>query len=76
VCSVPDPVCITGLDPDRSYRVERIELPGEHLGPQQRRPQWFDAGFVATGRTLAAVGLQPPVMDPETALLLRLVQVD
>ena len=63
---LPDPVRIPGLDPDRRYDV--VDLP---LG----RGRWLVEAVQLTGRQLAVHGVQPPVMNPESARLLRLVAV-
>ncbi len=68
----PPPLLLPGLDPDRRYRVERLHLPGERLGPGRTQPAWCVEGTTMTGATLASIGIQPPVMHPETAVLIHL----
>lgn len=65
---VPAPVRLPGLDPDGRYRIERIVLSGTH------RPSDLD-GTVMSGRLLATAGIQLPVINPESALLLRLHRI-
>ncbi len=65
------------LDPDRTYEVRWLEAPGEVLG-LAFPPAWMEASrrgepIRATGRTLGTVGLQLPVLHPESALLVELV---
>jgi alpha-galactosidase len=72
----PPPLCLPGLDPDRRYRVERLALPGERWGVSRTQPAWLTDGVELTGRQLAVAGLQPPVLNPETAVLLHLAAVD
>ena len=60
---LPDPLRIPELDPDRSYDI--AELP---LG----RTRWLVEPVRLTGRQLAQHGLQPPVMNPESARLIHL----
>jgi len=70
--SMPAPVRLAGLDPERSYRVEHLAAPGEVLGWGEQ-PAWLAAGPVeASGRWLMEVGLQAPLLHPESALLVRL----
>jgi alpha-galactosidase len=69
---VPAPLRIPGLDPDRRYRVTHLALPGERTGPAAAIPSWFIDGITVTGRHLAVVGLQPPVLHPASAVLLAL----
>jgi hypothetical protein len=40
--------------------------------PARRQPAWIAAGIDLTGRQLAVHGLQMPVMNPESALLIHL----
>jgi alpha-galactosidase len=68
----PPALRLPGLAPDRTYRVERLPLPGERFGPARTQPAWVRAGTVATGAQLAAVGLQPPSLHPESAILVHL----
>jgi alpha-galactosidase len=67
----PPPLIVPGLDPDRRYRVERLRLPGERRGLGRTQPAWCDGGITLTGAGLAIVGIQPPSMHPESAILIR-----
>lgn len=66
------PLRLPGLDDDRPYRVSRVAVPGEARVPARRQPAWLSDGITLTGRQLAVFGLQMPVMNPETSLLLHL----
>ncbi len=68
----PPPLLLPGLDPDRTYRVERLRLPGERGGAGRTEPRWCSAGAHVTGLMLATIGIQPPAMHPDTAVLIRL----
>lgn len=63
---------LPGLDPDRRYRVEHLPLPGERWGPAYRHPAWLTTGVELTGRQLAAHGIRPPTLHPESAVLVHL----
>ncbi|MEM8708033.1 MAG: alpha-galactosidase [Actinomycetota bacterium] len=65
------PIRIAGLDPDRTYRLERLALDDRKLGKAKQQPTWLD-GIEITGRQLAVAGLPMPVLNPETTLLLHL----
>lgn len=69
--SNPPPLRLAGLDPDRTYRVAHLAVPGEVLG-WGRQPAWLAGGAEATGRWLQEVGLQPPLLHPESAVLIHL----
>ena len=69
------PVLVTGLDPDRDYLVERVDPPShEHLSA-------LDAWTLDTdpvrmsGAALAILGIQPPVLAPATARVLKISAV-
>ena len=69
----PPPLLLPGLDPERQYRVVRLELPGDHVQPGRTQPSWCRPGGVTlSGAALAIVGIQPPAMHPETAMLIHL----
>lgn len=60
---VPPPLRLPGLDPDRTYTVRRVVLPGDRDDPSE---------VVATGRQLAVIGFRPAVLHPETAAFYHL----
>ncbi len=68
----PPPLRLPGLLATARYRVERIRLPGELDGPGRTQPTWCGEGATVTGWQLGAIGLQPPALDPETAILIHL----
>ncbi|MEO6651854.1 MAG: alpha-galactosidase [Ilumatobacteraceae bacterium] len=68
----PPPLLLPGLDAETTYLVERLLLPGERTGPARAEPAWCADGVDVSGRTLAALGIQPPAMNPESAILLHL----
>jgi alpha-galactosidase len=70
----PPALRLPGLDPDRRYRVEHVALPDERWGMSANQPSWLTDGIVLTGRQLAAHGLRPPVMLPESAILISLAR--
>ncbi|MFM7047204.1 MAG: alpha-galactosidase [Actinomycetota bacterium] len=62
---------INGLDPDRIYTVSYLAL-GRLGGIGHTLPDWMTTPVRCTGRDLAVIGLQPPSMWPESAMLVRL----
>ncbi len=69
---VVEPLQFAGLDDARVYRVEVLPLVIEVPHPFPHQPAWFTDGVSATGRVLRTIGLQPPLMDAESMLLLHL----
>lgn len=69
---VPPPWRLPGLDPDRRYRVAHVPLPGFLPGLARSLPAWLREPVELTGRELAVVGLQPPSLWPETAVVVHL----
>lgn len=75
--AIPDPVTFAGLDPDRYYDVSRLPLPEPSGEFGLSRPTWLEEGSVRlTGAALMSIGVQPPVLDPESALVFHLVAAD
>ena len=70
----PPPLRVPGLDPDGRYRVEHVALPDERWGMALTQPAWLTDGVELTGSQLAAHGIRPPVMHPESAVLISLVR--
>lgn len=71
--TVPARLVLDGLDPDRAYRVAHLRVPGEIGGLALRQPPWYGGEPVtASGRVLQTIGLQLPVLLPESTVLIRL----
>ncbi|MEM8925792.1 MAG: alpha-galactosidase [Actinomycetota bacterium] len=69
--SVPLPLMLEGLDPERIYRVEVIDDLASAVDYGRSRPSWMD-GSKLSGAQLLRSGLQPPLLHPESVLLLEL----
>ncbi len=66
------PLRVTGLAPDRRYRVVPVVLAFERTPARAtRQPSWLTQDLVLTGAQLAQ-GLQMPVLHPESAVVLHL----
>ena len=70
----PDVVRITGLDPDAQYRVEIVDVAGGPRGMARRQPEWVSSSLVMRGIDLDVVGIQPPAIVPESAVLFSLTR--
>lgn len=71
VQSPPGPVRLPGLLPDASYDVRPLP-PGDRTpGPSLSPLPWWAGGLTLSGRTLAEVGVQAPLLYPERMVLLR-----
>jgi alpha-galactosidase len=70
----PPPLTLPGLEPARRYRVTELRLPppGSRRAPTRSEPAWVADGVTVTGAQLAAIGVQPPALHPETAILFHL----
>ena len=69
----PAPLRLTGLDPDRSYRLsDETATADRHAA--DLAPWWAaGSGQVVAGRALAVAGVTLPVLGPESALVLHVV---
>ncbi len=67
----PAALRLTGLDPDRAYRLTEALPPAP--GGADLTDRWSASGQVLTGRVLATAGVALPVMHPEDARVLRVV---
>ena len=72
----PPPLRLPGLLDDQRYEVTSIDIGDVRVGPGRSMPAWMEAPIVLTGRQLAVHGIQPPAMNPETAILLRVRALD
>lgn len=66
----PSAFQLAGLDPLASYRVKMVEPAGKAMYMQQQMPKWLD-GVVLTGAALSRIGLRPPILAPENAILIE-----
>jgi alpha-galactosidase len=71
----PASLRLTGLDLDRAYRLTDQTIAGDAGQPVADNAPWWAAGdgLVVSGRALAVAGVALPVLDPESALVLRAV---
>ncbi|MCL4130544.1 UNVERIFIED_CONTAM: hypothetical protein GTU68_063844 [Idotea baltica] len=80
LATLQGPIRFNGLDPDRVYRLAIVPLPGPVADRGLWPPRWVEelsAGseVALSGRVLMTAGLQPPILDPESALILHLKSV-
>ena len=68
------PLRLPGLDPDARYRVEHLPVLPVRGGTSHTQPAWFTEGVTLTGAQLAAHGIRPPTLHPESAVLLHLTR--
>lgn len=73
--SSPEPFVLRGLDPDGRYKVNLLPMPGRSPEFGRVRPHWIDSDAPMSGRSLMTSGLQPPVVDPETALVVHFARI-
>lgn len=73
--TVPLPFTVPGLDPLRRYRVRPIEEVESASTSGTRDPGWMSAGIDTSGASLARIGLQPPVLHPESAMLIEVTEL-
>ncbi len=73
----PLPALIPGLDPGRTYLVERLTpAGGPHLRERTPPPWVREEPFHSSGAALGTLGLAMPILEPEQALLLEFTAVD
>jgi alpha-galactosidase len=69
----PAPLRLPGLLSERVYRLAPVALPGGGAPTTAGgAPRWMETGVSLTGRQLAVHGIQPPTLDPESAVIIRL----
>lgn len=73
--SRPVPMRFPGLDPDRRYRVVAVEPAGPAHLWQIRPPRWMREGVELTGRALTEVGVIPPVLTVEQAVVIEITAI-
>ena len=69
--SRPNALRLEGLNPATSYRVKAVFPVGKPVFQERTSPAWLD-GVTMTGTTLSQIGLRPPILFPENALLIEI----
>ncbi len=70
--TMPAPMRLVGLDPERTYTVSVIDDIGSIKQGGRSRPAWMDGGTgPIAGRQLVERGLQPPIQHPESVLIVE-----
>ena len=72
--ATPNALRFEGLDAKASYRVKLVEPAGKAHYIGRQSPKWLD-GVVLTGAALALVGVRPPILAPENAILVEVERV-
>lgn len=72
VAEVPAMICLRELDPDALYRVTPLSPAGGPSRQEIALPPWLaDGGANLRGDVLMAVGVAPPILQPDNALILH-----
>jgi alpha-galactosidase len=70
------PLRLLGLDPSRSYDVSILPVGVGTWGSARQQPEWLTAGMQLTGRQLSSLGLNAPILRPETSILINVTAID
>lgn len=70
------PIRLRGLDPARTYDIANVPIGRGRWGPARQQPPWLEQGLQMTGRQLASVGFNAPVLLPESSMLVHLTAAD
>ena len=70
----PNALRFEGLDPTATYRVKMVEPAGSALYVSRQMPTWL-SGVELTGAALSQVGVRPPILAPENAILVEIERV-
>ncbi|WP_374315002.1 alpha-galactosidase, partial [Microbacterium sp.] len=73
--ALPEPLRLPGLDPDRRYRVEAVDLGAPAAVLEDAPPPWLARGVELPGSVLAEVGLAMPLLLPGNAVVVHLTGV-
>lgn len=69
--SRPNAIRIEGLDPEREYHVKAVFPVGKPVFQERTGANWLD-GVTLSGKALSQIGLRPPILFPENALLIEI----
>ena len=65
---------IPGLDPEKIYRVKALKEAGSGKRMQVTEPGWMQIpnGISMSGAELESIGVRPPILPPENAILIEI----
>lgn len=66
---------VPGLDPDGIYRVYLLDKPSNYHAIVNRQPEWTCEGCEISGDWSQHIGLTLPILDAETALLVKFERI-
>jgi alpha-galactosidase len=69
--SRPNAITIPGLNPNKLYSVKAVFPAGEPTYIQRTQVPWL-VGIEISGEALSSLGLRPPVLNPENAMLIEI----
>jgi len=72
--SKPDALCFTGIDPQKIYQITIASPAGKTGMMLIKPPSWIEGGASASGDALMKIGLPAPILRPESALTIELVE--
>ncbi|MEI6054490.1 MAG: alpha-galactosidase [Lentisphaerota bacterium] len=72
---LPEKLYLKFLDPDKKYEVDVIDRITPTAGIMKKEPDWLNERILVNGECLAKLGLQLPVMYPDSILLIRFKSV-
>ena len=70
----PNALRFEGLDPAATYRVKMVDPAGPSKYVTRVMPTWL-SGVELTGAALARVGVRPPILAPENAILVEVERI-
>ena len=70
----PATALIPGLDPERIYTVKALTQAGNGKRMQVAEPEWLQRseGISLSGIELQTIGIRPPILPPENAILIEI----
>jgi alpha-galactosidase len=66
---------VPGLDPTANYRVDVLDKPDNFTTMVNHQVTWALDGCEVSGDWCAVIGLSMPILDPESAMLIKLTRI-
>jgi alpha-galactosidase len=67
---------VPGLDPNGNYQVSVLDKPSNYDDIVNYQPPWTESGCELTGDWCAEVGLTMPILDAESAMLIKFQRIE
>lgn len=73
---IPERIKIPYIDKSVKYRIDILDIPESNFNTMKKNVEWPESKITYSGELLIKIGIQLPIMNPESVLFFRLKKID